>query len=68
MVALLVVLTIVGCLVVDGIVVAMRERRAVAVSGHRVPEMVFAQDGGEPIDEEQTKAAKADQTEPSDEQ
>ena len=56
MVALLVVLTIVACLIVDGIVVSVREHRAVsAASGQVVPEMVFAQDGGEPIDEQKEK-------------
>lgn len=54
MVALLVVLTIVACLVVDGIVVSVRERRAVTAgqSVGAVPEMVFAQDGGEPVADE----------------
>ncbi len=51
MVALLVLFTIVACLVVDGILMSVRERHAV-VSGKAVPvpmeNMVFAQDGGEP--------------------
>ncbi len=66
MVALLIVLTIIGCLVADAIVVAMRERRAVAMSGQAVPEMVFAQDGGEPVGDEKSKSEQVDQTEPSD--
>ncbi len=56
MVALLVVLTIVACLIVDGIVVSVRERKAVAApQGQVVPELVFAQDGGEPMDEQVKK-------------
>lgn len=62
MVALLVVLTIVACLVVDGIVVSVRERRTVSMpQGQVVPEMVFAQDGGEPVDGEQTEPEVADE-------
>ena len=55
MVALLVLFTIVGCLVVDSIVLSVRERRTV-MAGERklagVESMVFAQDGGEKVDKE----------------
>lgn len=50
MVALLVVLTIFICLVADGILMSVREKRAVAAGERKlVPakNMVFAQDGGE---------------------
>ncbi len=52
MVALLVLFTIVGCLVMDSIVLAVREHRAVtagqvATVGKHA--MVFAQDGGKPV-------------------
>lgn len=61
MVALLIVLTIIGCLVADAIVVTMRERRAVAMSGQAVPEMVFAQDGGEPVDDQKEALKKEEE-------
>lgn len=55
MVALLVLFTIVGCLVADSIVLSVRERRAatagqVATVGEHA--MVFAQDGGKPVEAE----------------
>jgi len=55
MVALLVLFTIVGCLVADSIVMSVRERRVVAVSGRKLTgaeSLVFAQDGGKPIKKE----------------
>ncbi len=55
MVALLVLFTIVGCLVVDSIVLSVRERRAVMVGGRKLTgaeNMVFAQDGGKPVKKE----------------
>ena len=58
MVALLVIFTIVGCLIVDSIVVSVRERRAVTVGEREMVgahAMVFAQDGGEPIQESDEK-------------
>lgn len=54
MVALLVIFTILACVVADGIVVSMRNRK-LAIAGPRVvpiPEMVFSQDGGTPIQED----------------
>ena len=51
MVALLVVLTILVCLVADGILMSVREKRAVTAGERKfVPtkNMIFAQDGGEP--------------------
>jgi len=51
MVALLVVLTILLCLLADGILVTVRERNKVGVKERDLmgtENMVFAQDGGEP--------------------
>ncbi len=51
MVALLVVLTILVCLVADGILMSVREKRAVTGREGKLvatKSMVFAQDGGEP--------------------
>jgi len=51
MVALLVLFTIVACLVADGIVMAVREKRAAAARERNLVPMeniVIAQDGGEP--------------------
>lgn len=56
MVALLVVFTILACLLADAILLSVRERRAVrAAQVTTVPThgMVFAQDGGEPVKEEE---------------
>ncbi|NOY23140.1 MAG: hypothetical protein GXO70_06495 [Acidobacteria bacterium] len=55
MVALLVLFTIVGCLVVDSIVLSVRERRAVMAGERKLTgaeSMVFAQDGGKPVEKE----------------
>ena len=55
MVALLVLFTIVGCLVVDSIVLSVRERRAVMAGEQKLTgaeSMVFAQDGGKPVEKE----------------
>lgn len=59
MVALLVVLTIIGCLVADSIVLQMRQRRVAQAAGavSRGAELIFAQDGGEPVDDPDTKEA-----------
>ncbi len=51
MVALLVVLTIVACLTVDMIVLSMQKKRAEARKLALEPNIVFAQDGGEPVEE-----------------
>ncbi len=65
MVALLVLFTIVGCLLADSIVLSVRERRAVAVTAGRklagAESLVFAQDGGKPVDGE--KDPKTDSVE-----
>ncbi len=51
MVALLVVLTIITCLTVDMIVLSMEKKRANARKLALEPNIVFAQDGGEPVKE-----------------
>jgi len=53
MVALLVLFTILGCLLADAILLSVREHRAVTAGQlSRTPAhaMVFAQDGGEPVE------------------
>ncbi len=50
MVALLVILTIIACLTVDMIVLSLRKKRAEARKLALEPNLVFAQDGGEPAD------------------
>jgi len=55
MVALLVLGTIVACLLVDGIIISLRERRvaeAKSLSPSVAQSLVFAQDGGEKIENE----------------
>jgi len=63
MVALLVIFTIVGCLVVDSIVLSVRERRSV-MAGERklagVESMVFAQDGGKPVEKDEKGSGEMD--------
>ncbi|MCK5878410.1 MAG: hypothetical protein KAH24_01430 [Holophagae bacterium] len=57
MVALLVVFTILACLLADSILLSVRERRAIAaVQVSTVPAhaMVFAQDGGEPVENDES--------------
>ncbi len=57
MVALLVVFTIVACLLADAILLSVRERRAVtagqAATTPAVHAMVFAQDGGKPVEKDE---------------
>ena len=57
MVALLVVFTILACLLADAILLSVRERRAVTagqVSAVPAHEIVFAQDGGEPVEKDES--------------
>lgn len=54
MVALLVLGTIVACLLVDGIVLMRRESK-VATSPVLTPVLVFAQDGGEEVENKENK-------------
>ena len=57
MVALLVVFTILACLLADAILLSVRERRAIAavqVSAAPAHAMVFAQDGGEPVENDES--------------
>ncbi|NOY23141.1 MAG: hypothetical protein GXO70_06500 [Acidobacteria bacterium] len=56
MVALLVVFTILACLLADAILLSVREHRAVRASQvSTVPAhgLVFAQDGGEPVEKDE---------------
>ncbi len=52
MVALLVIFTILAFLAVDGIVLSVRKRREGVTSHSSAGELVFAQDGGKPVDED----------------
>ncbi len=53
MVALLVILTIIACLTVDMIVLSLRKKRAEARKLALEPNLVFAQDGGKPVDKKE---------------
>ncbi|WP_201328357.1 hypothetical protein [Thermotomaculum hydrothermale] len=58
MVALLVVLTIVACLTVDMIVLSVRKKRAEQRKLALEPNLMFAQDGGKPVKDNEKKEDK----------
>ncbi len=58
MVALLVIFTILAFLAVDGIVLSIRKRREGVTSRTPSAELVFAQDGGKPMEENKNSEKK----------
>ena len=65
MVALLVLLTIITFLVVDGVVLSVKARRAPAAAPVFEHGLVFAQDGGEPVDAEPAEEEDAPEDPPA---
>ncbi len=61
MVALLVIFTILAFLVVDGIVLSLRRRREGVSEYSPSSNLVFAQDGGKPVEDEKKEALDSDE-------
>ncbi len=69
MVALLVLFMILGCLLADAILLSVRERRAVKageLSTTPAHAMVFAQDGGKPVERKEKEITAASSRQSSD--